>query len=110
MINRICLFMLSTLSSTAYADNYCASWGCDATIARLYVQADGNIFVGTDADETLANCTTVSNVYFTLTPSSTNNKEIYSTLLAAFMADRAISIRIVEGSTNCAIQYINFGQ
>ena len=110
MINRIFLFILLTLSSTAYAANYCASSGCDSTISSLYVQADGNIFVGTDADETLANCTTVSSVYLTLTPSSTNNKELYSTLLAAFMADRAIYIRIVEGSTNCAIQYISFTQ
>ncbi len=64
------------------------------------------IYVGTNGDETKANCTAVSGVYFTLNPSSANAKEMYSSMLAAFMSEKKVRLRIKEGDAQCELQYV----
>jgi len=54
----------------------------------------------------LASCTPVSGVYFSLDTEMSNSKEIYSALLAAYMADKKILLRIIEGSNDCTIAYV----
>ncbi len=88
----------------------CTTWGCVSTIESLYVNASGNIFVGTPLDETKANCTASSGVYFTLNTKSANAKEMYSSLLAAYMANNKVQLRIIEGSGNCELSYIRLGK
>jgi hypothetical protein len=84
----------------------CTTWGCTSVISDLYTNADGIIYVGTNGDEKKANCTAVSDVYFTLNPSSGNAKEVYSSMLAAFMSGKKIQLRIKEGHAKCELSYV----
>ena len=102
------LFILSILvasTQVAYAGS-CASWGCKSVVTRLYTTASGPVYIGTAYDETLANCTPESSVYFTLNMSTANAKEIYASVLAAYTSGKEISLRVIEGSSNCEITYV----
>ena len=102
ILTALCLSIVSGLS---IADE-CTSWGCISTISELYITGGGTIRVGTPLDEKLANCTPVSDVYFTLDPAKANAKEMYSALLSAYMSNKKIQLRISEGSADCTIAYI----
>lgn len=102
VILLISMFFISFSSFSACTGRSCASEYVD----RLYVTANGNIYVGSSGDEKLLNCTAVSNVYMTLNPNAGNAEEIYSALLAAQSANKRVTIRISEGSSDCSISYI----
>ena len=90
---------------TAYA--HCAAFACtNVKIERVYLNASGPIHIATDGDETALNCTAVSDVYVTLNPSAPNADAIYSTLLAAHIAGKRVTIRIEGSSPDCEIRYI----
>lgn len=104
------LACLSILISTAvFADN-CSTWGCVSTVEDLYTNANGYVYVSTPLDETKANCTVYPGNYFVLNPAAQNFKEVYASLLAAFMSDKKIQIRIVEGSPRCEISYVRLSK
>lgn len=107
-MKKILLFVGTIVCTfAASADDQCTTWGCQSTLESLYVNADGLIYIGTTLDETQANCTPVSNVYFTLNPAANANaKEIYAGLLAAFMSNSKIRLRIKEGHVQCELAYI----
>jgi hypothetical protein len=107
---KIFCYALLMLCSFSAASNQCASWGCTATIETLYTNVDGDIYIGTPGDEKLTNCTPVSGVYFTLNPSAVNAKEVYSSILAAYMANEKIQLRIKEGSSNCELAYVKLAK
>jgi len=94
------------LPSKVFANEQCTTWGCISTISELYTNADGLIYVGTPLDEKLANCTAISGVYFTINPSSGNSKEMYSSLLAAYMSNKKIQLRVKEGHAQCELAYV----
>jgi hypothetical protein len=94
------------VSTTTYAADVCASWGCKAEVSDIYTNADGAIYIGTPLDEKLANCTPVSGVYFTLNPDSGNAKEMYASILAAHMANKKIMLRVKEGHPACELAYV----
>jgi len=101
----IVAFLSMTVGGAAYAN--CAGVACTRVqIERLYLNADGPIHVATDGDETALSCTAVSNVYTTLNPSDPNAAAIYSTLLAAQIAGKPVTIRIEGASPNCEIRYV----
>ncbi len=104
---RIFTLIAGLLFSTQIvAANTCNNTGCISTISLLYTTANGPVYIGTPQDEKLANCTPVKNVYFTLNTNSKNAQEIYSTLLAAYMAGKKVKLRIIEGSSNCELSYV----
>ncbi|KLN65646.1 MULTISPECIES: hypothetical protein [Vibrio] len=98
-------FLMAFWSSFTIADE-CASWGCISKIEQLYVSTSGDIYVSTPFNEKLANCTPVSDVYFTLNPSSSNASQVYSALLSAYMSDKRIQMRVVEGHPRCELEYV----
>lgn len=99
-------YLLLIIPSFVFSQE-CSSSGCTSKITDLYTNTNGVIYIGTQGDETKANCIPVSGVYFTLTPSkSTNSKEVYSSMLAAFIADKKIQLRIKENTTNCELAYV----
>ncbi len=101
LIVGIC-FLLA--SSWAVAE--CTSkWCSDVYVDTLFVRANGDISVATSGTETLLNCTAYQGVYTTLQQSAANSDDIYALLLAAYMADKKVLVRIVEGSSNCEISY-----
>lgn len=72
----------------------------------LYVTSNNNILVGTTDEESELNCGTAPNGYVTLLKASKNFEVIYSTLLASRMADKKVTIRIIEDSELCDIAYV----
>jgi hypothetical protein len=97
---------LLACSAATLAEDKCTSWGCISTVSTLYTNADGAIYVGTPLDETLANCTSVSGVYFTLNPAAGNAKEMYASVLAAHMSNKKIMLRVKEGHPTCELAYV----
>lgn len=95
--------------SAAFA-GACSTSSCTATIQKFYVNASGVVYIQlntTSSDTSTLDCTLVSGVYFTIDPNSASNfQAIYATLLAAGHTARAVTLRVVDGSPNCAIQYI----
>ena len=98
-------FMSVFAIGTSYAA--CGATGCiDVLIDELYVNSNYLVYVATNGTETAANCTPLAGVYLTLDPSDSNYNAVYSLLLAAQLADRLVTIRIVDGSANCKISYV----
>lgn len=93
-------------SAVSFAADRCEHWGCISTIQTLYTNSDGAIYVGTPLDERLANCKAVSDVYFTLNPNAGNKKEIYSSLLAAYVSGKKIQLRVKENTPDCELSYV----
>jgi len=85
----------------------CSSEVCSSVyVERLYITDNGLIYVATSGDETQLSCTAVSNVYVSLDTTVGNSNELYSTLLAAQLADKKVSMRLLLGSSNCTIRYM----
>ncbi|WP_444922677.1 hypothetical protein ACJJH9_00200 (plasmid) [Microbulbifer sp. DLAB2-AF] len=104
MKKLISLMGLSLINGMAFAE--CTSTHCAGYVEKLYVQTSGTVYVGTDGNESLLNCAPHAGVYSTLDMSQPGADAIYSTLLAAQMANKIVTVRINEGSTGCLIQYI----
>jgi hypothetical protein len=68
--------------------------------------ATGTLYVGTDGDETKLTCGGVSGVYMSLKEGDVGKNAMYSLLLTAKTTGKAVSIKIVEGSPTCKVQYI----
>lgn len=64
--------MLWCVSGYALSEDLCTSSGCISVISTLYTTVDGMIYIGTPGDETKANCTPVSNTFFTLNTDGNN--------------------------------------
>jgi len=105
-MKKIILLITTMLFSSAVFADYCANWGCISTIKDLYTNAEGVVYIGTPLDEKIANCTPLANVYFTLDPNASNFQEIYSTLLAAYLAKEKVQLRVHEGTSNCNLAYV----
>ena len=105
-MNRLILFTFFIVISLPALSDECSSWGCISTISVLYTNTDGAIYIGTPLDETLANCTAVSGVFFTLNPLSGNAKEVYASLLAAYMSGKKMTLRVKEESPTCELAYV----
>jgi hypothetical protein len=96
------------LATIAYAD--CQSAGCyDVLIEELYPTAEGGVWIKTTGDETRANCIANSNVFLRLNVSA-GYKDIYGTLLAAMLAEKRVSLRVVEGSNPCTVAYVTLNR
>ncbi|MBN3495879.1 hypothetical protein [Vibrio neptunius] len=106
MKNSILLIVLALTSVPALSQDRCESWGCISTIETLYTNSNGDIYIGTPLDEKRANCTPVSGVYFSLNPSAANADEVYSSLLAAYMAGTKIQLRVKEEHPRCELSYV----
>lgn len=90
-------------SSTVFAD--CSNIQCVGMIERLYTNSNGTLYVATDGDETALDCTPPAGVYMTLDPADPNFNRKYAMLLTAFSLNQEIGIRIINGSSTCAISY-----
>ena len=105
------LFLVATLQVIAIESAFaeCNGPSCNQVgIERIYTNANSWVYVGTDGNEPGLNCTPVSGVYLTLYHTDSNFEAIYSTLLAAMVADRPASLRIDGGSGNCKIRHAIF--
>jgi hypothetical protein len=98
------LFLGIPISRAECSGLFCAS----VYVEQLYTYAgDSSFWLQTNGTETLLNCTADSGVYLRGAAAS---KELYATLLAAQLADKLVTVRIVEGSNPCAISYVTLNR
>jgi hypothetical protein len=67
--------------------------------------ATHDVWIQTTGLETGLSCTPDSGVWMKLRMEKAGSKEVYAMLLSAFMTDKPINIRVVQGSTDCWIAY-----
>ncbi len=102
----VSILALALFTLNSHSAEQCASWGCVSTIEELYTNAVGNIYVSTPLDETGANCTVYPGNYFILPPDQQNTDKVYSQILAAYISQSKIQLRITEGDGYCKIKYV----
>jgi hypothetical protein len=97
--------IVSIVARPAFAD--CGGEYChDVYVDQLYVEASGGIWLQTSGTETALSCTPDSNIFLRLANGNEGLKNIYAALLAAQTAGLKVHVRIVGGSSPCAISYV----
>jgi len=109
-MKKITLLMPLLCATSLSALDVCTSWGCAGLIKDIYSNATGKVLVASVHDEKLANCSPVAGVYFTLDMSKSNAKELYATILSAYMTNKPIQLRVHEGTTGCQIAYVRLSR
>jgi len=103
---KLMMFLYIGMSQFSFAEDGCKSWGCVSTVSEITTKRNGYIFVATPLDENLANCAPYAGKYFSINPDFKNSREMYSSLLSAYMSSKKIQLRVVEGSQNCELSYV----
>lgn len=87
----------------------CASWGCTETINELYVTRGTTTYVGTPGDESLANCTVAGGgTLFWIDHTEAGADRMYSVLLTAKSVGAVVTLRVVEGTNPCKLDYADW--
>lgn len=84
----------------------CGQYFCSGQIQTLYVTMAGDIYVRLVGGFSGVTCTPSGGAYATLQTSSPNLRPMYATLLTAQMTGRPVTLRFVDGSAGCTIQYV----
>ena len=109
MLGKYVLFLVVLLPTIVNAD--CSANACsNVYVDFLYVRANGDVSVGTSGTETGLNCTPGSDVYLRLHKSDQSSDFVYSTLLAAQLANKKVTIRTIGGSSDCQIMYMTLAR
>ena len=95
---------LGVMASGAYAG--CSATKCVGKINKLYMAANGTLYVGTDGNEKSLNCAAASGSYMSLANGDVGKNAMYSLLLTAKTTGKPVSIRIQKGTTNCRVLYV----
>lgn len=99
-----CIFFCILQCTVAFAS--CSTARCTGLIERLFFTSAGALYIATDGDERNLNCSAPGDVYITMTAESPVFNEQYAMLLTAMTLEQEVGLRIVEGSSNCALSYI----
>jgi hypothetical protein len=107
-MKRFWLFMICAALAPSLANAECGVTGCALVrVVQVYIEANGNLYVQTNGDETRANCVPDSGTYLFLSGNATKFSEVYELLLFSFREGRTMNIRIVEGSNPCEISWVS---
>lgn len=74
----------------------------------MYINASGQLYIGTTGLETKLNCRPVADAYITLSTKAPGFDAIYASLLAYQLAGDPVNLRIIEGSQSCELAYAVF--
>jgi hypothetical protein len=103
MARKILIFFVLIFPGLVSAGS-CAQIQCEGKITNLYTNGfEGNVYIKMDGDMSKLNCT--HSGYIKLKQDNLLYSEIYSTLLAATVAQSNIRLRIKEGSPDCELYY-----
>lgn len=94
-------------ASSVYAA--CNSKMCyNVNVEKLYMTANGTLYVGTSGDESQLNCggAETADVYVSLKEGDVGKNAMYSLLLTAKTTGKKVTIRIQEGSSDCRVVYV----
>jgi hypothetical protein len=108
MKTRSIVFAAAALASlcSAPASAACFGYYCSAPIETLTIDDTAAYIRLVGGVTGLNSCTPYSGSYMVLYKSHASFKEMYASLLAAYMAKESVTLRPVEASTNCTILYI----
>lgn len=96
------------LSGNVFAGG-CSGIGCTSRVAKMYLSpsAEGRIFFQLkDVNPALASCTPFEGVFFTLYKDHVLFEQIHDQVHGASIMGKEIFFRIVEGSVDCEIVYV----
>ena len=85
----------------------CNSTSCTGKVTKIYMTADGTLYVGTDGNERSLNCTAPGGIYVSLSNTDPGKNAMYSLLLTAQTTGTPVTIRIQENSPTCRILYVS---
>ncbi len=94
------------LFAAGFASAACSSTVCTGKIERLYTNAQGTLYIATDGNEQALNCTAPAGKYISMPATDENFDRKYALLLTALSLDKPVGLRIVTGSSDCALSYI----
>ena len=95
---------VSAISTGSYAK--CVAGSCAGTVEKLYMTAGGTMYVQIEGDASKLNCTPPGGVYLSLKEGDVGKNAMYSLLLTAKTTGKPITVRIVEGSTDCRVAFV----
>lgn len=96
--------LILSISNTAFAD--CSADRCVGSIQRLYTDSTGTLYIATDGNEKALSCTAPAGVYITMPADDENFDRKYAMMLTAMTLENTVGLRIVGGSSNCALSYV----
>jgi hypothetical protein len=79
---------------------------CSGPIELLYLDETSAYIKLAGGLSGLTGCTPASGVYLTLPKTHANYTSLYAALLAAYFTKESVTLRMVEGSSNCALLYM----
>ncbi|MCH2157279.1 MAG: hypothetical protein MK096_00675 [Oleiphilaceae bacterium] len=105
------LFVLLLLFS-GFTQADCEGTSCsNVYVDMLYARAYGDVSIGTSGTETGLTCSPKSDVYLRLLYSDVSSDLVYSTLLAAQMANKLVNIKVAADSTGeCKVLYVKLAR
>jgi len=105
-MTKLLFISMLLFSTNLFAGNKCSGVICNSDLKKLVVTANRDIYVEVNTSIKALRCTPLSGVFITLNKKMPGFEEIYSTLLTYKTLNKPIIIRVVEGSPNCQISYI----
>lgn len=106
MKNLLSIIGLIAITSSAFAD--CTAGSCNGVkIQAMQIGSDGIIYIQTNGNESLLNCTPEANVFLKLKANTDGGKNIYSALLSAQAREKVVDIRIIDNVSPCEVLYVN---
>ena len=104
-ITLLAVSLLLLFSSTVMAAN-CSTYYCVGKVKTIYPHGGFKVvYLESEGDMSQLNCNLKDNKFITLKPTNGMFKEIYSMLLAAQMAQKNVTMRIIENSPDCELIY-----
>ncbi len=108
-MNKLLSASLAAMTFAAFASTAnaaCTSTTCSGEISRIFINQGGVLSIRlADTDIGDSSCTATNN-YATLQPSNSGFKNFYAMALTAQVSKAPVSLRMVDNSPTCEIQYI----
>jgi hypothetical protein len=100
------VFAVTALMGAAAASGACFGYYCQDTIAEITITSDAVYIRLTNGMSGLTNCTPYETSWFTLAKTNPNYNAHYAALLAARASGETVTLRPVDSSSNCLLQYM----
>lgn len=100
------LIFCGLLASSTNVFAACSNIACTGKVTELYLRDIDDVFVRVDQDLTALDCSPHGDKYITVLGTHKNADKIYAALLAAKAQNTTVKLRIRQGTSNCAVDYV----
>lgn len=84
----------------------CANVHISMLSAESGALGTNDVWIQTTGTESSLTCVPDSGIHLKLAAGSQSKKEVYAMLLAAYVSDLPVTIRVVSGSQDCNVAYV----